>query len=72
MKGFLEFVASAVGIVAIIFLLAIVCSVPVMLLWNWLMPDLFGLKTIDLWQAIGLSLLCDLLLVKASSKSDKK
>jgi hypothetical protein len=23
-------------------------------LWNWLMPDLFGLHTITFWQAVGL------------------
>lgn len=23
-------------------------------LWNWLMPDLFGLPTIRFWQAVGL------------------
>jgi hypothetical protein len=29
----------------------------VMLLWNWLMPDIFGLKTITYWQAWGLLIL---------------
>jgi hypothetical protein len=29
----------------------------VMLLWNWLMPELFGLKRIGYWQAWGLLLL---------------
>jgi hypothetical protein len=29
----------------------------VMLLWNWLMPVLFGLKTITYWQAWGLVVL---------------
>lgn len=33
----------------------------VMLLWNWLMPDLFGLSTISFWQAAGLLLLCKIL-----------
>jgi hypothetical protein len=23
-------------------------------LWNWLMPDLFGLRAITFWQAVGL------------------
>lgn len=27
-------------------------------LWNWLMPDLFGLKPITYWQAVGLMGLC--------------
>jgi hypothetical protein len=26
-------------------------------LWNWLMPDIFGLKTITYWQALGLLIL---------------
>ncbi len=29
----------------------------VMGLWNWLMPPLFGLKTIGYWQALGLFIL---------------
>lgn len=29
----------------------------VMWLWNWLMPALFGLKTIGYWQALGLFIL---------------
>jgi hypothetical protein len=30
----------------------------VMLLWNWLMPEIFGLKRLDYWQAWGLLALC--------------
>jgi len=33
----------------------------VMLLWNWLMPDLFGLKRVDYWKAWGLLVLCMIL-----------
>ena len=33
----------------------------VMLLWNWLMPDIFGLKKITYWQAWGLLVLCSIL-----------
>jgi hypothetical protein len=29
----------------------------VMLLWNWLMPEIFGLKTLTYWQAWGLLVL---------------
>lgn len=29
----------------------------VMSLWNWLMPEIFGLKTITYWQSFGLMLL---------------
>ena len=33
----------------------------VMLLWNWLAPELFGLRTINFWQALGLLALCRIL-----------
>ncbi len=33
----------------------------VMLLWNVLMPDIFGLKEITFWQGSGLVILCRLL-----------
>jgi hypothetical protein len=34
----------------------------VLWLWNWLMPDIFGLPRITLWQAWGLLILAHLLL----------
>lgn len=33
----------------------------VMGLWNWLMPDLFGLTEITFWQALGLLILSKIL-----------
>ncbi len=33
----------------------------VMLLWNWLMPYIFGLPELNFWQAAGLLILCKLL-----------
>jgi len=36
-------------------------SAVVMLLWNWLMPTIFGLTSICFWQALGILVLCRLL-----------
>ncbi len=33
----------------------------VMLLWNWLMPDIFNLPEVTYWQALGILLLAKLL-----------
>ena len=33
----------------------------VMSLWNWLTPELFGWHTVTFWQALGLLLLCRIL-----------
>jgi len=36
-------------------------SAIVMLLWNWLMPAIFGLVSISFWQALGLLILSRIL-----------
>ncbi len=41
----------------------------VMLLWNWLMPDIFGLKQLNYWQAWGLLLLSTILFKGLGSNS---
>jgi hypothetical protein len=41
----------------------------VMLLWNWLMPEIFGLKRLGYWQAWGLLVLCTILFKGMSSRS---
>jgi hypothetical protein len=33
----------------------------VQVLWNWLLPSLFGWRTITFWQALGLLVLCRIL-----------
>jgi hypothetical protein len=58
MKNNLEAVATLLGLVAI---LIVILGYPLMLLWNWLMPELFGLPLITFWQAIGLNLLSTIL-----------
>ena len=44
-------------------LLAVVAgfSAVVMLLWNWLIPVLFGLGAVSFWQALGILVLCRIL-----------
>ena len=42
-------------------------SIPLMLLWNWLMPYLFGLPTINILQAVGLGALSHILFGNTSS-----
>jgi hypothetical protein len=50
-----------VGGILILFVVAALLSLPVMLLWDWLMPTIFGLKEITWFQAWGLLFLCGLL-----------
>jgi hypothetical protein len=42
-------------------LLVVIFGELVMHLWNWLVPAIFGLRTITFWQGIGLLVLCRML-----------
>lgn len=54
-------VGSIIGGVFIAGLFALVVGALVMVLWNWLMPEIFGLGIIGYWQGFGLALLAKLL-----------
>ena len=49
--------AAIVGIVAVIF----IGGELVKLLWNWLLPPLFGWRELTFWQALGMLGLCRVL-----------
>lgn len=61
MNKIFDAIATIVTVVGFFFLIALLMSLPVMLLWDWLMPTIFGLKEITLFQAWGLNFLCGLL-----------
>ncbi len=72
MKDIVEIgIEIGITVVIAIALYAILAALPVMLLWNWLAPDLFALKTISFWQALGLLVLCGALFGSKSSSSKK-
>jgi ABC-type transport system involved in multi-copper enzyme maturation permease subunit len=58
-------IGVALGTVAVAMILAatvaIVLALPVKWLWNWLCPEIFGLPTLNVLQAWGLSTLCSML-----------
>lgn len=62
----LAVVGAAGSAFAFIVLLALVFAIPTWLLWNWLMPDLFGLREITLVQAWGLKFLAACLFKSSS------
>lgn len=42
-------------------IVAIVIGFPIKWLWNWIMPNLFGLSEISFWMALGIALLVSIL-----------
>lgn len=43
-----------------------------MLLWNWLMPDVFGLPVLTYWKAVGILVMAKLLFGSFQGKGHKK
>jgi hypothetical protein len=67
MKSSFEAIAAFLGMIAIAIVLL---GYPLMMLWNWLMPVIFGLPEITFWQAIGLNLLSTVLFKSTTIKKD--
>jgi hypothetical protein len=64
---------GAVILAALLFvIIAVLIALPVMLLWNWLIPIVFPgefiAHSITFWQALGIALLCSCLFKSTSSK----
>jgi hypothetical protein len=66
----MEVITKVLVAIGVVFFIGLFTALPVMWLWNWLMPLIFGLITINFWQALGLSLLCGFL--SGGSSSSKK
>ncbi|HNW27533.1 MAG TPA: hypothetical protein PKN50_03560 [Spirochaetota bacterium] len=56
-KRILRIIGMVLAGVAFAILFALVFGLIVQYLWNWVMPDLFGLKAVTYWQAFALVIL---------------
>ncbi len=56
------FIATTAGIV-------LLKAIPVMLLWNWLIPKLFGLTRINYFEATGICLFINILTISVNIKA---
>jgi hypothetical protein len=59
MNNTIQTILTAILIVAIT---AVILGLPLMWLWNWLMPPIFNLPEITFWQALGLNMLSTILI----------
>jgi len=55
--GVLRIMGMVIGGIIIAAIMGLLLGFFVMILWNWLMPNIFGLTTITFWQAWGLVIL---------------
>jgi hypothetical protein len=68
---------KVIGMVLLGIAAAFAFGLAIMLLWNWLMPLIFGLPIITYWQGIGILILASILFGRfgsgsSDSKKDKK
>lgn len=62
-NSFWSIVGKIIGIILLIAAIVGVFGYCIMLLWNWLMPVIFGLPIITFWQAVGIDVLMTILFI---------
>jgi hypothetical protein len=72
----MDTIINLLAALSLTFLIAVVLALliggPLWLLWNWLMPLIFGLPHITFWQAVGLNLLSSILFKNTISTNKNK
>ena len=58
MNNTIQAILTAILLIAVV---AVILGFPLMWLWNWLMPGVFGLPEITFWQALGINALSTIL-----------
>lgn len=70
----MEEIIKALGLLTAALMLMVflgfVFTLPVMLLWNALLPELFNFPAIGFWQAMGINMLTGMLFRPYSAKKD--
>jgi hypothetical protein len=67
-EGCLLAILAVILIIALMF----ICPWIEMMLWNWVMVDLFAMPTVTFWQMFGLNWLCGLLFRRSNSSISTK
>lgn len=64
----MEVILKVVAVIGLAIGIGALLAFPLMWTWNWLMPVIFGLTKITIWQAIGLNIITSILF-KSNSNS---
>ena len=72
MKNIAFIAGAVVGVVGLIVGLSALFALPVMWLWNYVVPYQFGLKEIDFLHAWALNLLCGFIFKSSTYSHQKK
>ncbi len=61
MEKYLKKIVKVIAMIVLGGILFLLANYLLMRLWNWLMPDLFGVGTVTYWQALGIFVIAKLL-----------
>lgn len=64
-----ETIFVILGVITLIFILSLVMAIPVMYLWNWLIPDIFSLRELTYWESWGILILTGFLFRNINTNS---
>ena len=75
LKLYWDIMSPTLGImimgIGVFLVLGLFLSIPLCLLWNWLMPTIFGLPTLNILETFGLTVLISLLAPRPFSLENK-
>lgn len=71
MEAFFKFILGVALIAGTLFALGLLMAFPIMWMWNYVMPDVFGLPLINVWQAFWGSFLIRLIFSGISTTTSK-
>ena len=66
-----EIIEKFVILIGAIVIIGAIMAFPVKWLWNWLMPTIFGLIKITVWQALGINIFTGILF-RSTNKTIEK
>lgn len=69
-EGLKDLIVQYVRLLILTFIISIFAAIPTVILWNWLITDIFKLPGITLYQAIGINFLSSILFNSGVSYSE--
>ena len=67
-----DVIAAVLGVILVVAISGLLLALPVLIVWNLVVPDVFGLPTITFWQALGISMLTRMLFAPSRSGDSSK
>ena len=67
-----ETIHNTLVVIGLLILACLLFGLPLMFLWNWIIPDIFGLPQIGFLQACGLQLIAGLLFKSSQTKTNNE